>query len=169
MHRKSVLGYSALARYHPVVLTAKEGDMTDSKHNRPRIQVTAGLIWHDGRFLIARRGAGDPLAGHWEFPGGKIEPGETGEACLVREIDEELGLAITVRRCLDVSVHAYPARDVELCLYEAESATAAVVPTVHDRTAWITPAEAGSYRFAPADVPFVAKLPEYQRLKNGGQ
>jgi len=140
--------------------------MTGSKHIRPRIQVAAGLIWHDGCFLIARRGAGDPLAGLWEFPGGKIEPGETGEACLVREIHEELGLAITVRRCLDISVHAYPARDVELCLYEAGAAARAVVPVVHDQTAWITPAEARAYRFAPADVPFVARLPEYQRSRN---
>lgn len=79
-----------------------------------RIQVAAGLILREGRYLIARRKAGVHLEGLWEFPGGKCEPGESPEGCLRRELREELGIEITTPIPFRVIRHEYPEKTVEL-------------------------------------------------------
>jgi len=120
------------------------------------LQVTAGVLRRGGALLIARRGPGDALAGQWEFPGGKIEPGETPEACLVRELREELGVETRVVRFLTRTTHSDFHRTVELLFYEVELVRGAPRPLCHDAIAWVAPAEMAGYDFAPADRPFVA-------------
>jgi 8-oxo-dGTP diphosphatase len=83
----------------------------------PTIQVVLAYIERDGQVLLTRRPAGTHLAGCWEFPGGKIEPGETPQQALIREVDEEIGLAVTVSEELAATTYAYPDRRVALHLY----------------------------------------------------
>ena len=96
--------------------------MTDS--HQTAIVVIAAVIERDGHFLLAERPRGAHLAGCWEFPGGKCEPGESHVDCLVRELDEELGVRATVGDELIVTEHAYPDRVVRLhfrrCTIEGE-------------------------------------------------
>lgn len=79
-----------------------------------RLVVTAAVIERDDRFLVTRRLAGTHLAGTWEFPGGKCDPGESLEACMAREIEEELGVGCEVGAEVFTVTHAYPERTVEL-------------------------------------------------------
>jgi 8-oxo-dGTP diphosphatase len=78
------------------------------------IEVSAGLIFRSGKLLITQRHARAHLGGLWEFPGGKREPGETFEQCLVRELREELGVEVVVGELFDTVEHAYPERTVSL-------------------------------------------------------
>lgn len=121
------------------------------------MDVTAAVIRRGETVLIARRHSGD-LAGLWEFPGGKLEPGETPEACLAREIREELGLVIRVGCLLDRVEHAYPTKRIRLWFYAAACADGVPSLVDHDRVAWVRPADLGQYVFAPADAPFVERL-----------
>jgi 8-oxo-dGTP diphosphatase len=81
------------------------------------IDVAAGLVFRTGRLLITRRAAGSHLEGLWEFPGGKREPGETFEACLARELQEELGVEVVVGALLESLTHAYPEKTVRIDFY----------------------------------------------------
>jgi 8-oxo-dGTP diphosphatase len=80
----------------------------------PTIEVAAGLVFRDGKLLITQRHAGAHLGGLWEFPGGKREPGETFEQCLVRELREELGIEVEVGEVLESLTHDYPGKSVHL-------------------------------------------------------
>jgi len=124
-----------------------------------RLRVTAAIIFHCSELLIARRASGD-LAGFWEFPGGKVEPGESLEECLVREIREELGLEIAVDAPFLTVSWDYPSKPVELHSFLCRKVAGEAVPSHgdHDRIAWIHPAQCEDYEFAPADRPIVAKL-----------
>jgi 8-oxo-dGTP diphosphatase len=124
----------------------------------PMIHVTAGVIRRGDAFLIARRGPADRLAGRWEFPGGKVEPGESPKACLRRELAEELGVEARVGRLLGRTVHRYPGKTILLLFYEARVAKGRIRACEHDATAWVTPAEMAHYVFAPADRAFVDLL-----------
>src|SRR5690606_31681547 len=86
----------------------------DEEQPRAAIQVAAAIIERDGRVLVARRAPGRHMAGHWEFPGGKLEPGETPQACIVRELAEELGVAVVAGEVIMESRHAYPGGENEL-------------------------------------------------------
>lgn len=127
------------------------------------LRVTAAIIRRGRRILIARRAGDDPLAGLWEFPGGKIHPGELPEACLVREIWEELGLRVGVVRALGSNEHRYPERTVRLLFFEVESLSGRVKLNAHDRVAWVYPVAMKAYVFAPADRPMVDHI-----VMNGG-
>ncbi len=120
--------------------------------------VTAAIIQRGGRMLIARRLTAAHGAGGWEFPGGKVEPGETREACLAREIEEELGLSIKVGGLFAEVVHEYPNRTIRLVAYEAEIVGGKLVVSDHEEIAWVRPAELENFEFLPADVPIVRKL-----------
>lgn len=122
------------------------------------IAVTAGIIERDGRVLIARRGPGDPLAGKWEFPGGKVEPGETPEQCLVRELREELGIETQVGERVAVSVHDYGRGAIELHAYRVWILAGEPEPREHEALAWAPIAELDRYDFAAADLPIVRRL-----------
>lgn len=123
------------------------------------IQVTAAVIENEGRFLIARKKRGH-LAGLWEFPGGKIEPDETPEECLTREIEEEFGIQIRIDQYLATSQYTYPHISIELIGYLASYLTGELNPTDHDRVEWVRVSEMKGYSFAPADLPLIEALAE---------
>ena len=81
------------------------------------IDVAAALIFRNGKLLITQRRPDDHLPNLWEFPGGKVEPGETFEQCLVREIREELAIEISVGQLVEDLTHTYPEKTVRLCFF----------------------------------------------------
>ena len=122
------------------------------------ILVTAAIIINNGSILIAQRGDNQKLAGKWEFPGGKIEPGETPEECLKREINEELGIIIEIDKFFGESVYRYDTAEVKLFAYKAKWIEGNLKLTVHSQVKWVKPCELAKYDFAPADIPFIEKL-----------
>lgn len=121
-------------------------------------KVTAAVIEKDGKILIARRKRGDSQAGKWEFPGGKLEPGETHEACLRRELREELGIETEVGAFFCSSRFAYPHMDVELLVYKTSYVSGELVLHDHDRVEWIAPEALSEADFCEADKPVVRRL-----------
>lgn len=118
------------------------------------------LIDVDGRVLICRRPQGKSLAGLWEFPGGKVEPGETPEECLIRELQEELGIKVA-QACLAPFVfasHAYADFNLLMPLYLCRRWEGQVQALEHDALAWVEPVRLGDYEMPPADAPLVAWL-----------
>lgn len=122
------------------------------------IQVTAGLIRKGPLVFIARRRAGSSGGGKWEFPGGKVEAGETPAAGLRRELAEELAVEVRVGRCLGASEHTNERGTIQLLLYEAEILAGDIRLLDHDVCAWVPVPELPQYDFAPADLPFVERL-----------
>ncbi len=128
----------------------------------PNIVLVAAcaLVDVDGRVLIAKRPAGKALAGLWEFPGGKVEAGETPEACLIRELDEELGIKVA-HACLAPFVfasHDLGAAHLLMPLYLCRRWEGFVTAREHDALAWVKPEKMGDYPMPPADAPLVAWL-----------
>ncbi|TNF23958.1 MAG: (deoxy)nucleoside triphosphate pyrophosphohydrolase [Deltaproteobacteria bacterium] len=111
-----------------------------------------------GAVLIARRAPGRRLAGQWEFPGGKIEPGETPEACLARELDEELGVTVEVGAHVATSHHDDGQLAVELLAYECRLVAGELFPVDHDAVAWVRPERLLDYPLAVADIPIAEAL-----------
>ncbi len=130
------------------------------RQNTPPLPVVAAVIERDGRVLIARRPAHKRQALKWEFPGGKVEPGETPEAALVREINEELSCEIRVIRPLPRSLHAYDWATIELIPFVCCLAPGSPEPRAleHSAIAWVRPAEIHGYDLAAADLPVVEAL-----------
>ncbi len=122
------------------------------------IEVVAALIWKDGRFLACQRPANKARALLWEFVGGKVEPGESGEQALVRECREELGVEIRVLGTFMDVTHEYPDLTVHLTLYESEIASGEVRRLEHNDIRWITVEEIGDYDFCPADQAFCEEI-----------
>ena len=114
-------------------------------------EVVAALIWRGDRFLICQRPAHKARGLLWEFVGGKVEPGETGEAALVRECREELGITLQVDKVFAEVTHVYPDLTVHLVLYEATIPVGEPQKLEHNDLRWITPAEIEGYDFCPAD------------------
>lgn len=121
------------------------------------IVVTAAVIERDGRLLVTRRLEGTHLAGTWEFPGGKCEPGEDHETCLVRELREELGVGSRIGPLLLSTRHEYEDRAIELHFY-----TCAVhgdpMPQLGQQMRWIARQELEALEFPPADAELIAML-----------
>lgn len=115
------------------------------------IRVAAAVIEHEGRILIARRRPGEHLAGKWEFPGGKIEPGETAEECLRRELREEFSIETEIGEFLASRAHRYPEKVIELLAYRTRYLSGEFVLACHDRIEWIAPCDCPAYEFAEAD------------------
>jgi 8-oxo-dGTP diphosphatase len=124
------------------------------------IDVTAAIWVESGRVLIARRRAGVSQAGLWEFPGGKMRPGETPEQCLAREIEEELGVRVTVEGYFGESVHAYAERTIRLLAFRVSAAGAVPTAREHAELRWVRADELGDFAFCPADLPLVRRLQE---------
>ena len=120
--------------------------------------MTGAVIEHDGRVLVAQRNPGDPLSGKWEFPGGKIEPGETPERCLVREIREELGIEVRVEQFLCLSRFGYDHVTVELLAYRCAWVSGEVRANAHQAILWATAAEIAGLDLAEADLPIARRL-----------
>lgn len=116
------------------------------------IEVTAAIIRNQDQFLICQRPEGKSCAFLWEFPGGKIEPGESGEECIIRECREELGVTIRVLKKVTDVVYDYPDRSVHLHFYLAEIAEGTLTRKEHKALAWISPEDIPRYSFCPADA-----------------
>ncbi len=125
---------------------------------QPAIQVAAGIIVHEGRYLIAKRPAGGHLAGSWEFPGGKREPGETLEACLHRELWEELSVRVREVVYFCSVRHDYPEKTVELHFFRCRLEKGMVLPATPGVVEWVGISEFGRYQFPEADQPVIARL-----------
>ncbi len=115
-----------------------------------------------GRVLLSRRKTGTHLEGLWEFPGGKVEAGEDPRAALIRELDEELGIAVTVGEIVDVTFHRYDDADkaVLLLFFEARRTAASPEPRAIDvaEVAWFDASRLDPGQFPPADVAVLAKV-----------
>jgi 8-oxo-dGTP diphosphatase len=123
----------------------------------PRIVVTAAVIEREDRFLVTRRLRGTHLEGFWEFPGGKCAEGEGLDACLRREIREELDTTIDVGEEIYTVTHAYPERVVELHFYQC-SLLGDVRAVLGQEVRWVQRAELRSLDFPPADAELIELL-----------
>ena len=121
------------------------------------IVVVGAVVVHEGLVLCARRGTG-PLAGLWEFPGGKVEPGEPARQALRREIAEELGCQIEVGREILTASHRYPFGTVRMTTYECSLREGTPTPSEHEELRWLAPGELRSLDWAPVDLPTVGRL-----------
>ena len=120
--------------------------------------VTAAIIEHAGKVLIARRSPNSKLAGQWEFPGGKLEEGETLEECLVRELKEELGIETEVGAHFYSGEYAYAHGSFRIEAFKVAWKSGDFDLRAHDRVEWIDPAEFGRFVLLPADLPIAEKL-----------
>jgi 8-oxo-dGTP diphosphatase len=123
-----------------------------------RQSVTAAIIEEGGRVLIARRKKGDRCEGRWEFPGGKVEPGETPEESLKRELREEMGIDVTVGEQLCVCPFRAGESLMELLVYRTRIVNGKVVCNDHDEVRWVEPGELGRYDLTDPDRRFVASV-----------
>ncbi|MBV8505836.1 MAG: 8-oxo-dGTP diphosphatase MutT [Alphaproteobacteria bacterium] len=118
------------------------------------------LVDADGRVLLAQRPGGKPMAGLWEFPGGKVDPGETPETALIRELAEELGIDVAAS-CLapfTFASHSYADFHLLMPLYVCRKWSGVPAAREGQRFAWVRPARLGDYPMPPADEPLVAML-----------
>ena len=122
------------------------------------IEVAAGLIRHEGRYLIARRKPGIHLAGFWEFPGGKRETGESLEECLRRELFEELRIRVDLPILYQIVRHDYPEKTVELHFFRCVVEEGQATPVDCAEIRWVLPEELPHYEFPPADRVIIEAL-----------
>ncbi len=120
--------------------------------------VAAALYDAAGRVLITERPAGKHMAGFWEFPGGKVDAGESDEAALARELHEELGVRVTAARHLMSLTHRYPDRTVELSLWVVERYSGEPSGLDGQGLRWVEPGQLAAQNIRPADRPFVERL-----------
>jgi mutator protein MutT len=124
----------------------------------PTVDVAAALIEQDGRYLIARRRDDAVLGGFWEFPGGKRRTGESLQACLVREVREELGVEVTVGELWERVVHAYPHATVALYVFQGILVGGVPRAIGCAEIRWVVASELGDHRFPPANGPIIRRL-----------
>lgn len=122
------------------------------------IAVVAALLRDGDKVLIVRRGPGETGAGFWEFPGGKVDPGETHEQALAREILEELNLVIKVEGLVADAIYDYPQKKIHLFLYECVRISGQIRLVEHDAQEWIQPAKLDPEILSFADRGFVQVL-----------
>ena len=124
-------------------------------------RVSAALIWEGERFLVCQRPEGKKRGLLWEFVGGKVEPGESGEEALVRECEEELGITVRPERVFMEVTHEYPDLTVRLTLYTARILKGEPKLLEHKALKWIRIEEAGEFDFCPADTEILERLRRY--------
>lgn len=122
------------------------------------IVAVAGILRRNGGFLAVRRPEGKVMAGYWEFPGGKIEPGETPEEALRRELEEELGVTATAAAFWRTMTHTYAHGRVTLHVFFVDAFQGEPAPLENQELVWTTPAEAAALNFLPADLPLLREL-----------
>jgi len=138
--------------------------MCNTPHSSPltrhEIEVSAALLFNNGRLLITQRRPGDHLGGLWEFPGGKREAHETFEQCLARELREELCIEAEVGALVETITHPYPEKTVHLRFFRCalNEASAAPQPLHCHALAWVTAGELAGYEFPAADARLLALL-----------
>lgn len=140
--------------------------MHDTRPNQKSIEVSAGLVFREGKLLITQRHTGSHLGGLWEFPGGKREGDETFEQCLVRELREELGIEVEVCEMVESLTHAYPEKTVALkffrCRWKQNEPRAIDCLDLK----WVTASELSSYQFPAADARLLELLQRSPHLWN---
>lgn len=122
------------------------------------VKVVCGIIYNDQKIFIARRKKGKSQAGLWEFPGGKVEIDESHKSALKRELSEEFGMEVEVRKYVDSHIHKYSHITIELIAYECQFIEASFRLTDHDAVEWVSPSCLQAYSFTAADIPFVHQL-----------
>jgi 8-oxo-dGTP diphosphatase len=110
--------------------------------------------------LLMRRAPSEPLGGYWEFPGGKLEPGESEQDCLARELHEELGVTAEVGDFVAESLYTYDKGAIRLVAYRCDIGEQELRMTAHDKADWVQPPGLTGYDLLPADVPIAEKLAE---------
>jgi 8-oxo-dGTP diphosphatase len=140
---------------------ASDQRLTMTESGLPILTVVAvALVDADGRVLLAQRPAGKAMAGLWEFPGGKIHPGESPEAALIRELKEEIDIDVT-EACLapfTFASHRYEKFHLLMPLYVCRRWKGTMRPREGQTLAWVRPTKLGEYPMPPADIPLVAML-----------
>jgi 8-oxo-dGTP diphosphatase len=119
------------------------------------IHVSCALLLHEGKTLAAKRGPQMNMPGKWEFPGGKIEDGETPEQCLMRELREELSVEIAILRAMEPREYAYPNFAVRLYPFVAKITKGELTLREHAEIRWLYPWEMGDLNWAEADIAVV--------------
>jgi 8-oxo-dGTP diphosphatase len=122
------------------------------KARKPHFHVTAGLIFRNGRLLLARRPEGKHLAGFWEFPGGKQEGNESLESCLEREIQEELGMEVHAQKHVLTIDYDYESQSISLHLFECAEIRGEPKALESPEIRWVLPQELSQYRLPPPDL-----------------
>jgi 8-oxo-dGTP diphosphatase len=120
--------------------------------------VTAAILVKNEKILIAKRRSTDKLGNKWEFPGGKIESGETPEKCLKREMMEEFEIEVSIGQYLGESIYRYEHGSIRLLAYRAYWERGDISTNAHDDFKWVSLDQLEKYDFLPADLPFVEKL-----------
>jgi mutator protein MutT len=122
----------------------------------PHKRIGVAIIWdQSGLILIAKRKAGGTMGGLWEFPGGKIEPGETVSECIVREIQEELAIEITVGDLAISIEHTYPQFQITLIAHHCQHISGIPQPIESDEVRWVNVADLHQYQFPAANLEII--------------
>jgi 8-oxo-dGTP diphosphatase len=139
--------------------SVEAADGVDGRHGMAALEVVAAVLIRDGRALACRRAAHKAGAGTWEFPGGKVERGESPEAALAREIREELGVDVTVGPLVDRSEVPVGDRVIDLACYRADPVgPLPTSSTDHDELRWVPLADLGDLSWSAPDLPAVRRL-----------
>jgi 8-oxo-dGTP diphosphatase len=134
------------------------GSLVLNSSHRTVLRVAAAILANRGRVLIAQRKAGDRLAGQWEFPGGKIANGESPQQCVVREIEEELGIVVSIGEFLGSHLCREDQVTIDLLVYRAFLQGGEIRVRDHAACLWVPVDHLGRFEFCPADKPFVEDL-----------
>jgi len=129
---------------------------------KKQIDVSAALVFRDGKILITQRHARAHLGGLWEFPGGKREPGETFEQCLVREIREELGMEVEVGELFEEISHTYAEKTVHMKFFICKFISGNPQPLDCAAFKWVGKANLAEFEFPAADARLLDKLRELE-------
>jgi len=121
-------------------------------------KVTAGVIEKDGKILIARRKSGKCIGANWEFPGGKLEEGETLEECLKRELKEELNFKVEIINYIDSNIFFCGETRIELVAYHVKYLSGELKLVDHEEAKWVSADELSEYKFTLPDIPIVEKV-----------
>lgn len=125
---------------------------------KPMLNVVAGIIWQDGKYLAVERPEGAKMAGWWEFPGGKIEEGESREDALTRELQEELGITPLEFEFWRELVHEYDEFSVRLMFFHISSYSGQLTSLENQRMEWVDPKSPPTLDYLPADIVIVEAL-----------
>ena len=128
-------------------------------------KVAAAVIFKESKILVTRRAPGEKLAGYWEFPGGKLEEGETPQECIMRELREELCLNAKAGDVLASSIYEYTGGAIELLAVECTLQNYEIVLTVHDAYEYIHPEALLDIQLAPADIDIAKKIIKQMPLR----